>query len=221
VLLQALNLLEGYDLAGMGHNSADYIHAVVECLKLAFADREFYYGDEDFVSVPLARLLSKDYAAQRRRLVDPGRASHELRPGGYPAVSPHSVLEVNKVFAGGAESGAGRGTGRADGPGRIPPADDESPRNRPAGGDTTKLEVIDRAGNMVSATPSGGWLMSSPVVPGLGFPLGTRGQMFSLAAGHPNCLAPGKRPRTTLTPSLALRDGRPALAFGSPGGDAH
>ena len=87
-------------------------------------------------------------------------------------------------------------------------------------GDTTKLEVIDSEGNMVSATPSGGWLMSSPVIPGLGFPLGTRGQMFSLVEGHPNCLEPGKRPRTTLTPSLATREGRPWMAFGSPGGDS-
>ena len=91
---------------------------------------------------------------------------------------------------------------------------------RAANGDTTKLEVIDAAGNMVSATPSGGWLPSSPVIPGLGFPLGTRGQMFSLTKAHPNCLAPGKRPRTTLTPSLALRDGAPFMVFGSPGGDA-
>jgi len=192
VLLQTLNLLEGYDLASMGHNSADYIHTVVECMKLAYADREFYYGDPDFVDVPLERLLSKPYAAERRGLVDPARASMELRPGGRPPISAESVLDVNAAFG--------------------PPAGHHE-------GDTTKLEVIDARGNMVSATPSGGWLMSSPVVPGLGFPLGTRGQMFSLVPGHPNALAPGKRPRTSLTPSLALKDGRPWLAFGSPGGD--
>ena len=193
VLLAALNLLEGCDLAAMGRNSADYIHTVVECMKLAYADREFYYGDPAFVDVPLARLLSKDYAAQRRGLVDPQAASMELRPGGRPAIRAESVGDVDRALA----SAAG-----CD------------------GGDTTKLEVIDRAGNMVSATPSGGWLMSSPVIPTVGFPLGTRGQMFSLVAGHPNCLAPGKRPRTTLTPSLATRDGRGVLAFGSPGGDS-
>jgi len=192
VLLQTLNLLEAYDLATMGHNSTDYIHTVVECLKLTFADREFYYGDPAVVDVPLKRLLSKDYADRRRKLLDPTSASMDLRPGDRPPVRAESIVDVNQCFAG--------TVGNSD-------------------GDTTKLEVIDSAGNMVSATPSGGWLMSSPVVPELGFPLGTRGQMFSLVAGHPNCLAPGKRPRTTLTPSLATRDGQPVMVFGSPGGD--
>ena len=192
VLLQALNLIEGYDLAAMGHNSAEYIHTVVECMKLAYADREFYYGDPAFTAVPFERLLSKEYAAERRRLVDPAAASMELRPGGRAAMTARSVVDVNTAFASQAGS---------------------------AEGDTTKLEVIDSAGNMVSATPSGGWLMSSPVVPGLGFPLGTRGQMFSLVPGHPNALAPGKRPRTTLTPSIATACGRGVMAFGSPGGD--
>ena len=193
VLLQTLNLLEGFDLRGMGHNSPDYIHTVVECMKLAYADREYYYGDPDFVDVPFDTLLSKAYAEGRRGLVDPANASLELRPGGLPPVMAESIRDVNNAFAG--EAGGHMG-------------------------DTTKLEVIDQAGNMVSATPSGGWLMSSPVVPGLGFPLGTRGQMFSLVSGHPNCLEPGKRPRTTLTPSLAAKDGEPFMVFGSPGGDA-
>ena len=192
VLLQALNLLDGYDLPSLGHNSADYVHLAVECMKLAYADREFYYGDPDFARVPLDRLLSKGYAAERRKLVDAQRASLELRPGGRPPVRALGLPDVNAAFA--AEAQAHQG-------------------------DTTKLEVIDARGNMVSATPSGGWLMSSPVMPGLGFPLGTRGQMFSLAPGHPNCLEPGKRPRTSLTPSLALKGGRPWMAFGSPGGD--
>jgi gamma-glutamyltranspeptidase/glutathione hydrolase len=192
VMLQSLNLLESYDLRAMGHNSADYIHAIVECMKLAYADREFYYGDPDFAEVPLSRLLSKEYAARRRRLVDPCRASLLMRPGDLPAISVESMSDVNVGNTVGVEGD---------------------------NGDTTKLEVIDFHGDMVSATPSGGWLHSSPVVPGLGFPLGTRGQMFSLAKGHPNCVAPGKRPRTTLTPTLALLDGRPRLSFGSPGGD--
>ena len=192
VLLQALNLLENFDLAGLGHNSANYVHTVVECMKLAYADREFYYGDPAFVDVPFERLLSKKYARERSGLVDPEAASLELRPGGRPSIRAECVTDVNEAFA----SAAG--------------AED---------GDTTKLEVIDKAGNMVSATPSGGWLMSSPVVPGLGFPLGTRGQMFSLVKGHPNCLEPGKRPRSTLTPSLATKDGQPFMVFGSPGGD--
>ncbi|KPK80226.1 MAG: hypothetical protein AMJ81_12335 [Phycisphaerae bacterium SM23_33] len=192
VLLQSLNLLGRFDLASMRHNSADYIHTVVECMKLAYADRECYYGDPRFADVPLAKLLSNTYAARRARLVDPAAASLALRPGGRRPMSPERI--------------AG-----------LPPA--EAAPTHPAGGDTTKLEVIDAAGNMVSATPSGGWLTASPVIPTLGFPLGTRGQMFSLDQRHPNSLRPGKRPRTTLTPSLATRAGRPFMVFGSPGGD--
>jgi len=193
VLLQTLNLLEPVRLDRMGHNSADYIHTVAECMKLAYADREFYYGDPAFVDVPLDRLLSKEYADERRRLVDPACASRELRPGGRAGLRAETITDVNQAFA--------REAGTRD------------------SGDTTKLDVIDRHGNMVSATPSGGWLQSSPIIPGLGFPLGTRGQMFSLVPGHPNCLEPGKRPRTSLTPSLATRGAHPYMAFGSPGGD--
>jgi len=196
VMLQALTLLEGYNLRDMGLNSADYIHTVTECMKLAFADREFCYGDPDFVRVPFRRLLSRAYARERRHLVDAGRASMDLRPGGMPAIRPKSVLDVDAEFA---KRTAAKG-------GRC--------------GDTTKLEVIDAAGNMVSTTPSGGWHPSSPVIPGLGFPLGTRAQMFSLVEGHPNCLKPGKRPRTTLTPTLSIAGNGTGMAFGSPGGDA-
>ncbi len=188
VFLQHLKLLEGFDLAEMGHNSADYIHTVTECMKLSYADREFYYGDPAFVDVPFDRLLSSQYAEERRGLIDPGTASKLLRPGGYDPVPVSKLADVLRAWSGGE-------------------------------GDTTKLEAVDADGNMVSATPSGGWLMSSPVVEGLGFPLGTRGQMFSLVEGHPNALEPGKRPRTTLTPTLATRDGGAYLGFGSPGGD--
>lgn len=185
VFLQQLNLLEGYDLASMGHNSPEYIHLLIEAAKLSFADREQYYGDPDFVRVPLDLLLSKEYAAQRRKMIDANRASMELRPGN----APPSV-----------------------------------PRERPGGleihkGDTTHLDAVDHRGNMMSATPSGGWFRSSPVIEGLGFPLGTRLQMFSLDPAHANALQPGKRPRTTLTPSLALKDGRPFMTFGTPGAD--
>lgn len=194
VLLQSLRLLEGFPLAEMGHNSADYIHTVVECMKLAYADREFYYGDPEFVDVPFERLLSAEYAAERRGLVNARRASMMLRPGGYEPLRADRLADVLGAFL---------------------------PEGAPdkAAGDTTKLEAADGDGNMVSATPSGGWLMSSPVVPGIGFPLGTRGQMFSLVEGHPNSLEPGKRPRSSLTPSLATRNGKAYLAFGSPGGD--
>jgi gamma-glutamyltranspeptidase/glutathione hydrolase len=195
VLLQAARLVEKHNVRVLGHNSAAYIHAVVECMKLAFADRERYYGDPLFAKVPLDLLLSDGYTAERSRLVDPRHASLELRPGavaGYPPLPPFTTHHVHDVER--AVAAAGKG-------------------------DTTKLEVIDAAGNMVSATTSGGWLHSSPVIPGLGFCLGTRGQMFSLDPRHPNCLEPLKRPRTTLTPSLATRNGRPWMSFGSPGGD--
>jgi gamma-glutamyltranspeptidase/glutathione hydrolase len=185
VFLQQLMLLEGYDLGRMGHNSAAYIHTVVEASKLAYADREQYYGDPAFVDVPLERLLSKEYAARRRALIDPSIASAELRPGDAPPTTPKVIVGDPRVYT----------------------------------GDTTHVDVVDAAGNMFAATPSGGWIPSSPVVPGLGFPLGTRGQQFYLDPNHPDSLAPGKRPRTTLTPSLAMKDGRPHMVFGTPGGD--
>jgi len=191
VFLQQLKLLEEFDLAAMGHNSADAVHTIIECAKLAFADRNAHYGDPDFVEVPLDRLLSETYAEERRRLVDPGKASLEDRPGDVPH-------------------------GRRRQPG---PSDPEAPWPTTNGGDTTKCDAVDRFGNMISITPSGGWFATSPVVPGLGFPLGTRGQMFELDPEHPNCLAPGKRPRATLTPSLVTKEGRPWMVFGTPGGD--
>ena len=191
VFLQQLNLLEEFDLAAMGHNSADYIHTVIEAAKLAFADREAYYGDPEFVDVPLARLLSNQYADERRRLIDPKQASLEDRPGGLPASRHRPVSERR---------------GKAEWP--IMDC-----------GDTTQLDAVDRFGNMISATPSGGWFSSSPVIPGLGFPLGTRGQMFVLDPSHANSLQPGKRPRSTLTPSLVTKDGKPHMVFGTRGGD--
>jgi gamma-glutamyltranspeptidase/glutathione hydrolase len=191
VFLQQLALLEGFDLSEMGVASADLVHTVVECAKLAFADREAWYGDPDFVDVPLELLLSREYADERRALVGDD-ASYELRPGGPDPRLPGPVT-------GGLAAGVGEPTR--------------------ASGDTVHLDVVDRHGNIVSATPSGGWLWSSPVVPGLGFPLGTRGQMFWLEEDLPNSLEPGKRPRTTLSPSLAFRGGYPYLAFGTPGGD--
>ena len=188
VFLQQLALLEGYDLNSLGHNSADYIHTVVESLKLAFADREQYYGDPKCVDVPLKSLLSKEYAAQRRILIDPHHASHDQRPG-----NPHTggaLLEGEEIFA-----------ARNWGPG------------------TVYVTVVDAQRNMASFTPSGAWIPSSPVIDGLGFPLGTRVQTFFLDPRHPNALVPGKQPRTTLTPSLVLRNGEPCMVFGTPGGD--
>ncbi|MBV9092572.1 MAG: gamma-glutamyltransferase family protein [Streptosporangiaceae bacterium] len=212
VFLQQLALLEGFDLAGMGPGTAGYIHTVTECAKLAFADREAWYGDPDFADVPVKALLSASYAGARRRLVGPW-ASADLVPGApdgrRPRLPPFAVgsfgSNENPV---GVDPMPDPGTGEP-----TLRTSQEGP------GDTCHLDVADRFGNMVSATPSGGWLQSSPVIPGLGFCLGTRAQMFTLTPGLPATLAPGKRPRTTLTPSLALRDGEPYLAFGTPGGD--
>jgi gamma-glutamyltranspeptidase/glutathione hydrolase len=191
VFLQQLALLEGFDLKAHPVGGAEFVHTVVEAAKLAFADREAWYGDPDFVDVPLGLLLSKPYAAERRALIG-ATASEGLRPGGDEPRLPSPVV------------------------GRMAAGVGEPTR---ASGDTCHVDVADRAGNLVSATPSGGWLWSSPVVPALGFPLGTRAQMFWLEEGLPNSLEPGKRPRTTLSPSLAFRNGDPYLAFGTPGGD--
>jgi gamma-glutamyltranspeptidase/glutathione hydrolase len=201
VTLQQLALLKGFNLDGLDVVGPDFIHLAVECSKLAFADREKFYGDPDFVEVPFATLLSDAYNAERRKLIT-DKASLELRPGsveGFGALV--KLKEGVKLVAG---MGAGEPTvGRM---GEVV-------------GDTVHFDIVDQAGNMVSSTPSGGWLQSSPVIPELGFGLGTRGQMFWLEEGHPASLAPGKRPRTTLSPTLALREGEAYLAWGSPGGD--
>jgi gamma-glutamyltranspeptidase / glutathione hydrolase len=203
VMLQQLALLKGFDLDRLDITSADFIHLQVECAKLAFADREAFYGDPDFVAVPTATLLSDAYNSARRKLVG-DTASLELRPGSIDGFG--AAIELSRRGAPGAAAAAGAGeptVGRLGG----------------TRGDTVHFDIIDHAGNMVSATPSGGWLQSSPVIPELGFCLGTRAQMFWLEEGHPAALAPGKRPRTTLTPTLALRDGEPYLICGTPGGD--
>jgi gamma-glutamyltranspeptidase/glutathione hydrolase len=223
VLLQQLALLDGFELRP---GTADFVHTVVECAKLAFADREAWYGDA--ADVPLAALLSSDYAADRRRLVT-DTADGSLRPGSPDGRKP-TLPDALDGAAARAMSGtaydpttseptvARTGETRSA---ATPSAG--TPRVRQPGsgprGDTCHVSVADRFGNLVAATPSGGWLHGSPVVPGLGFPLGTRLQMAWLQDGLPNSLMPGRRPRTTLSPTLALRDGSPALAFGTPGGD--
>ena len=204
VFLQQLALLQHFDVAAMDPLGAEFAHTVIECAKLAFADREAYYGDPDFVRVPLDDLLNHNYNLSRSGEVLRS-ASLELRPGTLPGFNPW----VDH----GAAARADRLTA-APGTGEPTVA-----RLGVIGADTVHIDVIDRWGNMVSATPSGGWLQSSPVVPGLGFPMGTRGQMFWLRDGVPNGLEPGKRPRTTLSPSFALRDGKPWMAFGTPGGE--
>jgi gamma-glutamyltranspeptidase / glutathione hydrolase len=201
VLLQQLALLQSFDLNDLDPFGPEFVHVVVECAKLAFADREAWYGDPDFVDVPIETLLSAAYNDARRRLVSE-QASLELRPG-----SPDGGMP--RVLVGGHEAAIA-------GPGIGEPTVTE--RGLVAS-DTCHIDVIDRWGNMVSATPSGGWLQSSPVIAELGCCLGTRMQMFWLEEGLPASLAPGKRPRSTLSPSMAFKDGEPYLAFGTPGGD--
>ena len=204
VMLQQLALLAGYDLDALDPAGPDFIHLQVEATKLAFADRETFYGDPDFVKVPIDVLLSEKYNAERRKLIT-NKASLELRPGAIAG------------FGGAVQMR------REDGPraavGSFGAGEPTVGRLGEVIGDTVHFDIIDQAGNMVSSTPSGGWLQSSPVIPELGFCLGTRAQMFWLDEKHPAALVPGKRPRTTLSPTLALRDGEPYLAWGSPGGD--
>ncbi len=216
VFLQQLRLLDGFDLAPMGHASAEYVHTVTECAKLAFADREAWYGDPVFADVPLEALLSREYADERRRLVG-AESSPELRPGSPGGREPRLPAPVEGAPA---APGIGEPT-RLEAPAAKPPAPGRKAGDAPVvpRGDTVHVDVVDRFGNMVAATPSGGWLWGAPVIPELGFCLGTRAQMFWLEEGLPNSLEPGKRPRTTLSPSLAARDGDPYLAFGTPGGD--
>jgi gamma-glutamyltranspeptidase/glutathione hydrolase len=194
VLIQTLNLLEGYDLRAMGHNSADYIHTVTEALKLALADRDRYYADPRFARVPAAELLSKDYAARRRALIEPARASLEQRPGD-PANGRALGALVGANLTGESEV-----------------REDERAH------DTTCVNVIDAGGNVFSATPSGAWLPA--VVAGeTGIMISHRLQSFLLVPGHPNMLEPGKRPRITLTPTIVMRGGQPFAALSTPGGD--
>jgi len=191
VFLENLNLLEGYDLKAMGHNSADYVHTVVEAMKLGYADRDAYYGDPEFSAIPAA-LISKDYAQLRRPLIDTQKASAEHIPGDPVRMQARASADFAHA--------------------RLSHRNGEHQ-------DTTCVNVIDQAGNLFSATPSGGWIPA--VVAGdTGIPLTQRGQSFVLTPGHPNQLAPHKRPRITLTPSLALRDGQPWLVFSTPGGDS-
>jgi gamma-glutamyltranspeptidase/glutathione hydrolase len=183
VMLEALNILEGFDLKAMGHNSPQYLHTVIEAVKLAFADRDRYYGDPKFSKIPEEILLSKSYAAERRKLIDAQSASLESRPGDLHA----SVAML---------SGPGVSSDK----------------------DTTCVNVVDRMGNAFSATPSGAWIPS--VIAGdTGIPLSVRMEVFVLTPGHANQLAPGKRPRVTLSPTIVTKDGELYFIMSTPGGD--
>jgi gamma-glutamyltranspeptidase/glutathione hydrolase len=194
-LLQTLQLLEGFDLGAMGRGSPDAIHTIVESIKLAYADRDRYYADPDFARVPAQALLAPAYAAARRALIDPRKASLEDRPGNPEKGTASLHLPAS----------AGR--------------PDEAPPREP--GDTTSIQVVDADGNLFSATPSSGWLLGGAFVAGdTGVPMSNRMQAFRLDPASPNVVAGGKRPRTTLTPTVVLKDGRPFLAIGTPGGDS-
>lgn len=223
-LLQVLTMLDPLDDALLDPSTAGGAHTIIEAMKLALADREAYYGEGD---VPLTVLLSADYAAARRALIGE-RASAELRPGDA-GVPPHRMPPLRTSFQlegermqGGGEPTMGSSVGTSAGARPQVGPTGEVLDVAPTGstrGDTCHLDVVDRDGNMVSATPSGGWLQSSPTIPSLGFCLGTRLQMTWLEPGTASTLRPGARPRTTLTPTLVLRDGMPVAALGSPGGD--
>lgn len=196
VLLQTLNLIEGFDLAAMGHNSERYVHTVHEAIKLAYADRNAYYGDPQFAQIPMQGLLSKAYAGERRALIGE-QASLQHRPGNPFPFDDH-VSEPSE---------------------RYTPHAQGSPALR-GSGDTTCVCVVDDAGNLFSSTPSSGWLLNGAFIAGdTGVPLSNRMQVFDLDPASPNVLAGGKRPRTTLSPTIVTREGAPYLAISTPGGD--
>ncbi|MFA5027964.1 MAG: gamma-glutamyltransferase family protein, partial [Candidatus Methylomirabilota bacterium] len=191
VFLQSLNILENFDLKAMKQNTADYLHVWLEAAKLAHADRHQYYGDPEFVEVPKQGLLSKEYAKERAKLIDMKKASAEFIPG--------DAWKYNDT---------------------PKPAKKVSYTARDWMEGTTGTRVLDKQGNLFSATPSGGWFWASPVIPGLGFVLGTRGQMFDVdTKDSPRAYQPGKRPTTTLSPTLVLKEGKPFAILGTPGGD--
>ncbi|HWQ54130.1 MAG TPA: gamma-glutamyltransferase [Bryobacteraceae bacterium] len=192
--LFALNILETYDLRALGHNTAEYIHAGVEAVKLAFADRDKYLGDMDFIQIPYPGLLSKEYARERRKLIDGAKASLEYRPG-----VPEKYMGIAPLDR---------------------PSDINWPGDKNDGGDTSYLAVVDKDRNIVSFTPSLHTGFGTTIVMGtLGFTFNCRGDYYSLVPGHANALEPGRRPRSTLQSTLVLKDGAPMLVTGSPGGD--
>jgi len=199
-MLQILAILKGFELERLSATDPDFIHLWIEAAKLAYADREAFYGDPKFADVPMDTLLSERYNNDRRRQITQW-ANMEQRPGTIEGFGGKVIV---KEAPKGAFAGAGEPTVGKMGESR---------------GDTVHIDIIDKAGNMFTATPSGGWLQSSPVIPALGWPLGSRAQMFWLDESHPGALMPGKRPRSTLSVGMAMRDDRPYLIWGTPGGD--
>mgnify|MGYP001192035494 FL=1 len=196
ILLQSLNILECFDLQYLGHNTPDYIHTVVEAMKLSMADREAYYGDPDFTDVPIDGLLSKEYSAVRRQLIDKNYPSVEMPSHGDPYIYS-SLNGVKPKF--------------------VAPVYTPGILDKQSG--TTHIAVQDKHGNMACSTPSGGSFEKSVFFEDLGFALSTRIEMFNLQTGHPNLIEPGKRPRTTLVNYIVETEGQPFATFGCPGGD--
>ena len=193
VLLQSLNILEGFDLVAMGYNSAEYIHTVIEAMKLAYDDRNAHYGDPNFETIPMKGLLSKEYASARRALIAP-KAFMGHRPGDP---YPYDMVPAREIYQ-----------PKPQGPGGV------------EGNDTTSISVVDQAGNLFSSTPSSGWIGRGAFIAGsTGVPMSNRMTVFNLDPRSPNVLVGGKRPRTTLTPTIVMKDGRPYMAIGTPGAD--
>lgn len=207
VMLQTLNILSGFDLSKMGFQSADYLHTLTEAIKLAFDDRDAFYGDPDFAKIPIAELLSESYAAERRTLIDPAKASKAHRPGspgGAASGSPSSGSPPSGLF-----------------PRASPSSPSAAPSPASPTGDTTAVNAVDASGNLFSAVVSGAWILDGAFIAGdTGVPLSQRMQQFSLDPQSPNVVAPRKRPRITLTPTVLLKDGRPYMVIATPGGDS-
>ncbi|MDA9807345.1 gamma-glutamyltransferase family protein [Alphaproteobacteria bacterium] len=210
--LQQLALLKHFDLDSLDELSPEFVHLVIESTKLAFADREAFYGDTNFNNVPMETLLSDEYNNDRKNLISEN-ASMEVRPGKIEGFAGKVVVRPKGTTP---ESFSKFDIGEPT----VARFDEPNPSSLgETKGDTTHFDIIDKWGNMIAGTPSGGWLQSSPIIPNLGFCLSNRGQMFWLDENSPACIGPKRRPRTTLSPSLALKDGEPYMVFGTPGGD--
>jgi gamma-glutamyltranspeptidase/glutathione hydrolase len=212
-MLQALNILETFDLQAMGHNSADYLHVLTEAMKMSYADRDTYYADPAFVDIPQTGLLSKAYAKARAAQIDMGRAQAD-QVAGDPLPFDPTVKEW-RYWKAGTDVPSRRSSEGAQAEGGAVRVGDEDPSLK----DTTHIAIIDKAGNVFDSTPSGGWIPGGVIAGNTGIGLSTRGEQFWLDRDRAAQLRPRSRPRYTLTPSLVLRDGDPWLALGTPGGD--
>ena len=204
MLLEALNILENFDLHAMGHNSADYLHTVTEAMKLAYADRDSFYGDQAFVQTPAEGLLSKEYAKERAKLIDPKHASRGF-VAGNPLAYDSKVKQFPYWVANLVEAA----------PSAVPP----DPERVSGSKDTTHISIIDKDGNIFDATPSGGWIGGAVILGDTGIGMSVRGEQFWLDKTRAAQLQPRARPRYTLTPSIILKNGQPFMALGTPGGD--